>query len=214
MSYLTKVFNRYNKMVAIEGSELNYDVYRPNYTAANQTGSLVVSNISVRVDTRAQQFAEPALQGGMYFDIFLDRSIVQEGDIIIPTGLSPTASSYLQAITIAQISGLKPCVGVFTDCLGSITEDVNTVIYSNVRWMWGSAGQPKAAATSGINSGLFPFDRRKAILYRREGIGLPVPLQKDMKLVETIDGLQHWWRIVDIMSVGNYTTLQIEEDGD
>jgi hypothetical protein len=58
----------------------------------------------------------------------------------------------------------------------------------------------------------FPYDRRKAIMYRRQGQGLPYPLMKDMRLVETIDGLESWWRILDIMSVGNYTMMQVSED--
>lgn len=202
-------------MVGIAGSESYFDIYRPNYAAANQTGTLIASNKSCRIDTRAQSFAEPSLQGGMYFDVFLDRSIVQAGDILIPTGLSPTASGYFEdseILTICSISGLKPCVGLLTDCLGKITDDVNTTLYNNVRFQWASPGQPVPTANNRMVADAFPYDRRKAIMYRRQGQGLPTPLMKDQRLVETIDGLESWWRIVDVMSVGNFTLLQCMED--
>lgn len=202
-------------MVGIAGSESYFDIYRPNYAAANQTGTLIASNKSCRIDTRAQSFAEPSLQGGMYFDVFLDRSIVQAGDILIPTGLSPTASGYFEdseILTICSISGLKPCVGMITDCLGKITDDVNTTLYNNVRFQWASPGQPVPTANNRMVADAFPYDRRKAIMYRRQGQGLPTPLMKDQRLVETIDGLESWWRIVDVMSVGNFTLLQCMED--
>lgn len=208
----SKIFNRYSKLGGQIGSDSNYDIYRPDYTAANQTGTLIASNKSARIDTRAQQWAEPSMQGGMYFDIFMDRTLVQEGDILVPTGLSPTSSTRIEAITIAQITGLKPCVGIFTDCLGRITQDVNTTTYSNVRWMWGSPGQPKNVNTSNVNADLFPFERRKVIMYRREGRGLPTPIVEDMNLVETVDGLDKWWRIVDLLSVGSFSMLQVERN--
>ena len=215
MGQLNKLFNRYNKMVGIIGSESYFDIYRPNYTATNQTGTLIASNKSCRIDTRAQAFAEPSLQGGMYFDVFLDRTIVQAGDILIPTGLSPTASGYFEdseILTICSISGLKPCVGMITDCLGKITDEVTNTLYNNIRFQWASPGQPSPTANNRIVADAFPYDRRKAIMYRRQGQGLPYPLMKSMRLVETIDGLESWWRIVDILSIGNYTMLQVVED--
>lgn len=215
MGQLNKLFNRYNKVIGQIGSESNFDIYRPDYTAADQTGTLIASNKSVRVDTRAQAWAEPSLQGGMYFDVFLDRSIVQAGDILIPTGLSPTASGYFEdseILTICSVSGLKPCVGMITDSLGKITDDVKTTLYNNIRWQWCSPGSPVPTQNNRIIADAFPYDRRKALMYRRQGQGLPYPLMKDMRLVETIDGLESWWRILDIMSVGNFTLFQCQED--
>ena len=215
MGQLNKLFNKYNKMVGVIGAESYFDIYRPNYAAANQTGTLIASNKSCRIDTRAQAFAEPSLQGGMYFDVFLDRSIVQAGDILIPTGLSPTASGYFEdseILTICSISGLKPCVGMITDCLGKITDDVNTTLYNNVRFQWCSPGQPVPTANNRAIADAFPYDRRKALMYRRQGQGLPTPLMKDQRLVEIIDGLESWWRIVDVMSISNFTMLQVMED--
>ena len=57
-----------------------------------------------------------------------------------------------------------------------------------------------------------PYDRRKVIMYRRQGQGLPTPLINGMRLVQTIDGLDYWWNIVDVLSVGNFTMLQVEMD--
>lgn len=215
MGQLNKLFNKYNKRIGVIGAESYFDIYRPNYAAANQTGTLIASNKSCRIDTRAQAFAEPSLQGGMYFDVFLDRSLVQAGDILIPTGLSPTASGYFEdseILTICSISGLKPCVGMITDCLGKITDDVNTTLYNNVRFQWCSPGQPVPTANNRAIADAFPYDRRKALMYRRQGQGLPTPLMKDQRLVEIIDGLESWWRIVDVMSISNFTMLQVMED--
>jgi hypothetical protein len=208
---LNKLFNRYNHLVATVGSTYNVDIYRPDYTAADQTGTLVASNVSLRADTRSQQWAEPTLQGGMYFDMFLNRKLVQIGDYVVPTGVSPTiAFTTSEIITICSIDGLKPCVGLLTDAIGRITNEVSDPVYSNVRFQFCSPGTPKPPAINNLD--VMPYDRRKVIMYRRQGQGLPTPLINGMRLVQTIDGLDYWWNIVDIMSVGNYTTMQLEAD--
>lgn len=208
---LNKLFNRYNHLTAQVGSTYNVDIYRPDYTAADQTGTLVASNISLRADTRSQQWAEPTLQGGMYFDMFLNRKLVQIGDYVVPTGVSPTiAFTTSEIITICSIDGLKPCVGLLTDAIGRITNEVSDPVYSNVRFQFCSPGTPKPPAINNLD--VMPYDRRKVIMYRRQGQGLPTPLINGMRLVQTIDGLDYWWNIVDIMSVGNFTQLQVEQD--
>lgn len=208
---LNKLFNRYNLATSILGSTYNVDIYRPDYTAADQTGTLVASNISLRADTRSQQWAEPTLQGGMYFDMFLNRKIIQIGDYVVPTGVSPTiAFTTSEIITICSIDGLKPCVGLLTDAIGRITNEVSDTVYSNVRFQWASPGTPKPPAINNLD--VMPYDRRKVIMFRRQGQGLPTPLINGMRLVQTIDGLDYWWNIVDVLSVGNFTMLQTEMD--
>lgn len=212
---LKKLFNEYNQLAGKWFSDVNFDIYRPDYTSSNQTGTLIASNKSVRYDTRAAQWAEPALAEGMYYDLFLNRKLVQEGDILIPTGLSPTASTFSKypIITVESLSALKPCVGTLTDQLGQICDSQDDVVYNNVRWQWGSIGQPKRGiGNKNPVEDLFPFDRRKAILYRRQGIGAPTALQVDMILRQTLDGVPTNWRIIDIMSTGNFTVLQVEVD--
>lgn len=210
---LNKLFNKFNRIIGVIGSDTKFDVYRPDYTSSNQVGSLIATGMPCRLDTRAQQFAEPALQGGMYYDIFLNRTLVKPGDILVPTGFSPTASSTptTSIVTIGSITGLKPCVGVLSDAIGHIADDVNTVLYNNVRWQWASPGQPKAGLHRELEASM-PFDRRKCVMYRRQNIGLPIPITKQMRLVEYIDGTEYRWRIVDILSLGNYTTMQLEDD--
>jgi hypothetical protein len=208
---LNKLFNRYNLATSILGSTYNVDIYRPDYTAADQTGTLVASNVSLRADTRSQQWAEPSLQGGMYFDMFLNRKLVQIGDYVVPTGVSPTiAFTTSEIITICSIDGLKPCVGLLTDAIGRITNEVSDTVYSNVRFQWASPGTPKPPAINNLD--VMPYDRRKVIMFRRQGQGLPTPLINGMRLVQTIDGLDYWWNIVDVLSVGNFTMLQTEMD--
>lgn len=208
---LNKLFNRYNHLTATIGSTYNVDIYRPDYTAADQTGTLVASNVSLRADTRSQQWAEPTLQGGMYFDMFLNRKLVQIGDYVVPTGVSPTiAFTTSEIITICSIDGLKPCVGLLTDAIGRITNEVSDPVYSNVRFQWASPGTPRPPQINHLD--VMPYDRRKVIMYRRQGQGLPTPLINGMRLVQTIDGLDYWWNIVDVLSVGNMTLLQVEMD--
>lgn len=208
---LNKLFNRYNHQVALHGSTYKVDIYRPDYTAADQTGTLVASNVSLRADTRSQQWAEPTLQGGMYFDMFLNRKIIQIGDYVVPTGVPPTiAFTTSEIITVCSIDGLKPCVGLLTDCIGRITNEVSDTVYDNVRFQWASPGTPRPPQINHLD--VMPFDRRKVIMYRRQGQGLPTPLINGMRLVQTIDGLDSWWNIVDILSVGNFTMLQTEMD--
>ena len=218
MPSLSKTFNRYNYKLAQIGSAFgqgNYDIYRPDYTAANQTGVLIASNVSVRADTRAQQWAEPNLSGGMYYDLFLNRNLVKPGDILIPTGLSPTAStiSTWPVITVGSITPLKPAVGFLSDVLGSVRDTTTNVIYNNVRWQWGRQGQPKSGLVDKQPiSEILPYDKSTIIMYRRQGTGQPTPIITDHMLYYTLDGMNHWLRIVDIISIGNYTTMQVEED--
>jgi len=212
---LKKVFNQYNKLVGKLASDVYFDIYRPDYSIANNVGTLIASNKGARFDTRAAQWAEPALSEGMYYDVFLNRSIIQPGDVLIPTGLSPTASTFSQhpIMTIESISAVKPCVALLTDHRGSIQNSSKKTIYDNVRWQWAAVGQPKGGinAKSGL-ADVFPFDRRKAIMYRRQGGGQYTPIVTGMSLVEVVDGAVNRWRIVDIMSSGNFTLMQVEED--
>lgn len=215
MASLKKIFNQYNQLAGKIFSDVNFDFYRPDYKVANQSLTLIASNKSVRFDTRAAQWAEPALAEGMYYDLFLNRKIIQAGDILVPTGLSPTASTIgpYPVITVESISALKPCVGLLTDHIGYIN-DGETTNYTNVRWQWGSIGQPKQSGDRSVIADVFPFDRRKAIMYRRQNVGLPVPIQKGNFLYEYVDapGGVIRWRIMDMFSSGNFTVLQVEED--
>jgi hypothetical protein len=195
-------------------SDVNFDIYRPSYSASDQTGTLIASNKSVRFDTRAAQWAEPALGQGMYYDLFLNRDLIQSGDILVPTGLSPTASTISQypIITVESISAMKPCVGLLTDHLGNITEGQNTVRYANVRWQWAAKGTPRKSNVDSRFEDLLPWDKRQVIMYRRQQTGQPYPILAGMRLVETVDGRKHLWRILDVYSTGNFTTMQVEED--
>lgn len=213
---IRKIFNQYNKIVGQIASDVRFDIYRPDYTASNQTGTLIASNKSIRFDTRAAQWSEPALSEGMYYDLFLPRELVQPGDILVPTGISPTASSVgiQPIITVESLTALKPCVGLLTDHLGQITEGIGTVRYNNVRWQWGSKGQPrsvKSGATKVVDD-LLPYDKRQLIMYRRQGTGQSYPILIGMRIVEHLDGRTHAWRILDVYSTGNFTTMQVEID--
>lgn len=212
MANLNKLFKIYNKAVGGLSGE-RYDIYRPNYTALDQQGTLIATGRFCRLDTRALTWAEPSLAQGMYFDIFVDRDIVQIGDVLLPTGLSPTATGMANfpVVTIGSISAIKPCVGLLTDVRGSIANGAE-VIYSNVRWQWAAAGTPKAGINSPLEDSM-PFDRRKVLLYKRQGVGMPVPLTTGMQLIDDTDGQGRLWNILDILTVGNYTQLQVEEDG-
>lgn len=209
---LGKAFNRLNKTIGKIASNVNFDVYRPDYTATDQEGSLVDAGMSVRFDTRAAQWAEPALSEGMYYDLFLNRLKVQEGDVLIPSSTVDPYTSVYPIITIASISELKPCVGFLTDHLGQITEDVDTVVYDNVRWQWTSKGTPRNGRNRNIAEDILPYDKRQALMYRRQGTGQPTAIIPGQRLVETVDGREHWWTILDVYSVGNFTTMQLEED--
>lgn len=118
---LKKIFNQFNHLAGKLFSDVNFNIYRPDYTATDQSGTLIASNKSVRFDTRAAQWAEPALAEGMYYDLFLNRSLVQPGDVLVPTTLSITASamSTYPVITVESISALKPCLGSLSDHIGA-----------------------------------------------------------------------------------------------
>ena len=208
---LNKIFNRLNQRVGQIGSNTRFDIYRVDYTAADQTGVLIASNKPARIDTRSQQWAEPSLQGGMYFDMFLDRTIVQPGDVLVPAGLPyDVAYATKEVVTIMDISGIKPCVGMLSDCVGTIADSISIPVYDNIRFQWCSPGTPKPPSIN--NMDVIPYDRRKCLMYRRQGIGLPTALINGMRLLQTIDGVEYWWTITDIMSVGSTTMLQVEQD--
>jgi hypothetical protein len=209
------VWNRYNRWIGINASDVDFDIYRPDYTANDQAGSLIATGKSVRYDP-GNKFAEPPIQQGFYYDLFLDRKLVLPGDLLVPTGYSPSSVMspvpWQPCFTILQYSDQKACVGLLTDHLGVITFDVETPVYSNVRFSWGREATPKPGRNRLIEDSM-PFPRQTVIMYRRQGIGQPTALQKGMRLVETLDGLQHYYMILEVHSTGNQTVLTLEEDG-
>lgn len=181
-------------------------VYRPDYTAADQTGTLALSD-KFRMDTQALRYLEPAFPGVYAFEIFGDRKNVQAGDIIIP---SATADG--PAVTVMHVAPMKAMVGILTDSIGKIRESVSdTVLYTNVRFQWVGPSFPG----SGLNDALedtVKIPKRKIAMYKRQGLGLSDPVRPGMRLVETNNDLEYVWHIVDVVTVNNITVCAVREN--
>lgn len=207
---LTKIFNQLQPVIGIIASDVNFDIYRPDYTAVDQLGTLIASNKSVRFDTRAGQWAEPNVSEGQFYDLFLNRKIVQPGDVLIPTGLSPTAStmSDYPIITIGSMSGLKPCVGVLTDRRGDVYNSSNNLVISNARWQWTSVGNPRSGPNRQPSEDVLQYDRRDACMFKRPGL----MIAKGMTMVERFGSQSLKWRILDVTQKGNYFEMQLVQE--
>lgn len=205
----SKQFDKESKRIGIK-SNVPYAVYRPNYTAYDQTGVLIQPLMSIRYDTQAARFAEPNIPGVLYYDLFLDRRIVQSGDVLCPL---VSADSNNPIITVSHYNPMKACVGFLTDQFGFITEDLDTVRYTNVRWSWAGPSFPGTGLNDALSESI-KLPRRKAILYKRLGIGEPYVIRPEMRLVEftTVNSLPNIWLISDVIQFHTVTVLTVTMD--
>ena len=208
MSKFGRVFNYAMKRVGLDLSGLTFNVYRPNYAAYDQFGASVVDNPrTYRVDTQAGKFQEPPISGCEVFEVFGDRKIVQIGDVLVCT----LGSTVGPTITITQLQPIKAMVGLMTDRLGQICDSLDNVIYTNVRFQFAGNSYAGAGPNEVIEESL-KIPRRKIVMYRREGIGLPTPLIPGMRVVEIDNDRNNVWYIRDILSQFNYTILTVTQD--
>lgn len=204
---LNKIFNKYNKVLGnLSHSQYSYSIYRPVYTAADQIGSVVASSQNIRVDSHGESFAEPRITGASYFDIFLNRDLVQPGDVLVPSTISPNSP----IVTIAHISPMKACVGFLSDRLGKICEGTDT-LYDNVRFSWVGPSYPGSGLNDRLEASL-KISSRKALLFTREGVGLTNAMTEGLRLIETNNDKNYSWIITDVTTYNSYMVLGVVED--
>ena len=181
-------------------------VYRPDYTAADQTGVLQGQD-KYRLDTQALRFLEPAFPGVYAFEVFGNRALARTGDIIIPNSASDGS-----CVTLMHVAPMKAAVGILTGSIGKIRDTVDdAVLYDNVRFQWVGPSFPG----SGLNDALedtVKIPKRKVAMYKRQGIGLAEPIRAGMRLVETSNDAEYVWNIVDIVTVNNITVCAVREN--
>jgi hypothetical protein len=203
----SKMFDKACKKIGIE-SGVTYSVWNVDYTQQNQYGTLAFPQMSIRYDVGAEKFNEPTIPGLFTYDVFLDRSKVVVGSVLVPN----PSSSTNPVMTVAYFNPMKACVCLMTDFIGSITEDLNTVRYTNVRWQWAGPSFPGVGLNTYIAETV-GMPTRKAILYKRLNIGAPYTIRKGMRLVESAisPDLPNIWLITDVIQYNIFTVLTVKE---
>lgn len=178
------------------------DIFRPNYTAVDQSGGTRIGRRKLRLDTQALRYLEPAFPGVYAFEVFGDRKFVQVGDVVVPVNGGAPA-------TIMQTGeGMKGMVGILTDRQGYIREEIGNTLYTGIRFQWVGPSFPGSGLNEEIEES-FKIPKRKIAMRRREGIGFNPYLKVGMKIVETDNEKEYVWMIMDIISTTLLTIMSV-----
>lgn len=200
--------SKFNKAMQKAGQRMGkkapFNIYRPDYTVSDQAGPLIGTR-KYRAATQALRFLEPAFPGVTGFELFGDRQFVRSGDVLVPVS-GPT-------ITVlhgeSEVGTLDPLMGLMTDRVCSITEDRDTVLYTNVRYQWVGPSFPGSGLNEALEDSL-KLAKRKVAMYVREGNSAPIRV--GMRLLETDNDGPIYWYIADVLSVNKLTILAVRED--
>lgn len=186
------------------------NIIRPSYTATDQSGTSLGS-MMVRIDTQAERFMKPPVPGVLGCDIYGNGAILQEGDVIAPTKTNGAA------YTIVEKGVENATVAIMTDHICDIHQNFGTVIYSNLYFGWAGPTFPGSGLVDALEES-FKVSKRKAILYKRQGIGLNPTIKKGDRLVEkgndNVDGSTSHsfiWLIDDIITYNKVTLLSLRD---
>lgn len=173
------IFNYYMPLVGAYAGK-PYDVYRPVYGTANLTPpALVSTGIMYRVDPTTGKFAEPRIEGGMYYDIFGPTSNLISGDLLIrstavlnASGVPNTPDIMYPPVTVISYDLLKSTVGIRTARIGRIQDSVadpNGVIYTPVYFDWLGQGFPGSQINKNLAESL-KIPSQRAVIYTRTNV--------------------------------------------
>lgn len=108
-----------------------FNVFRPDYTRADSLELPFASSINMRVNTIGQQYAQRKFGGlDLYTVITGLRECLQEGDVIVETCKQPN----IPAITIYSMNEMEDVIAMRTGRIGRLTKDIDTVVYTHVRF--------------------------------------------------------------------------------
>lgn len=205
------IFQRFMPLVGQWGGDI-WNVYRPDYTAMDQTPTLIQSNVRFRCDPAGYKFAEPQFLGVSYYDVFGPESILLPGDILKRSssdGMTP-------AITVAHFMPVKAITGVRTSRIGKIMNSTgDTPVYTSVYFDFLGIGFPGSSINRNLEESL-RIPSTRAVLYPRKGIS-----RLRMHLVETdndtfitqpdgsITTFQRKWMIEEIDFSGTQMVLTL-----
>jgi hypothetical protein len=207
MSQRKKLFDKYMKKTGILIGEIQFSLIQPDYLAFEQSGSSVIiaGPRTSRFDVKGDQFQEPTLRGSMVYDIFCDRGIISPGTVFtpyVPDNQTPT-------FTITHFYPFKAVCGLLTDRLGQVCDGISNVLYTNLRFSWMLPERPEGGLNTEYVSIAEP--RRRAIMFKRQGIGMSPPIRKGMFFQELYFDAPYTYRIDDIQTFLNYTVLNLSE---
>lgn len=192
-------------------TDVDFSIYRPVYSSANHMPGSPIATRPMRIDVGGQKLMEPAIPGVFAYDVFVDINATQIGDILIPTvpGNPP--------VTVVSIGtgNFKANTGIMCDHLCRIDASLGDTKVTNVRFSWAGPAFPG----SGLNDALeesVKIGRRKAVMFKIQGVGLARPIVKGDRLVELDNdifesGISYVWTITDITTYNQISLLTLVE---
>ena len=207
---LQGIFLRYQPLIGNLAGDV-YNIYRPNYSIVDNTPQLIYESIPIFCDPNERKFAEPRLSGVSYYNCFLERSLIQSGDVIQQT----TSDGVTPKLTIAHLMPMKAAQAFRTNRIGEFRDTEDHVVYSNVCFEYLGSGFPGSSMNSALEDSL-RIPRQQIVIYSRTNL-----ITLRMLLIET-DGLatitdsygntikyQKRWKIEQIDNLFPITVLTV-----
>ena len=193
------VYNRYQRLEGQTSGE-TCQILRPDYTVLDQTGAVEFNARKFRLSP-GSKFSEPTLSGISAYNCFGNRSGMQAGDVIVPV----EAGSNTPILTVSSIAPLKALSAFMTDQIGKITEDVNTDIFTNIRFTWLPINFPGSSLESQL-AGSLGVSVRKFAWFERAG------LKRGMRLIDQGTTDNQRWVITDFLSMNEVQLVNVRLD--
>lgn len=163
-----------------------FNVYRPDYTRADSLETQIASSVKMRANTIGQQYAQKKYSGlDLYTVITGLRESLQEGDVIVETKARPN----VPGMTIYSMNETEDIIASRTGRVGRLVKDINTSMYTNVRFDFFSKHNKGTPMHSDMAGSLYPGGVN-VFIYPRSGVDVGWRLVDDQSRIWRIDAIE------------------------
>lgn len=209
------IYDKYiSKIYPYLMGEINWSIYRPDYSSSDNEPSLVASNIITRVDPSSPQYAEPLFSGVNFYSVFTNRNLVRSGDLLVyGTYNSPQLDR--PYITYAHDAPIKEAVGFRSSLKGHLTvgrvnQDTGeyNYLYKNIWYDILNKNRPASEINDGDRHSL-KLPQQQLVIYTRP---LSIPLKSTIVEIDpsTGDETGVYWVVKQVDKSGALTILTVE----
>ena len=207
------IFRRYNKFMGAYCG-VDFNIYRPDYTSADNEPELVYENVKYLVSPSTGKYSEPKYRDVDWYTIAGDRSLPQPGDIFIK---SVEDGGQTPVITYVTLFDNKAFVGFRTSRKGKLTNTKSETIYDNVYFDFLGIGFPGSSVNKKLEDSL-RIPSTRVIIWNRDGVFRyrTQLIETDSTQYITKDGgaptqFQRRWEISEIDHTGNFMILTLQD---
>lgn len=192
----TNLINFYKGVIGnIAGGNLTWSIYRPDYTAVDQTGVLIHSGVKLFVEPTTLNASNDRLRDVEFYTIGGNPTLFRSGDILIPS------SSDFSVVTVSQVPDSQEFLAFQSSRLGAITDAQKSVVTSlrydmAVAYNVGKDSHPEVEVS-------LTEAPRMAVIYSRSGI------YEGMVFTDNDTGT--FWEIVLVESFQKVTFVHLKK---